>query len=252
MNSGEFSLKNEIAVITGGGSGLGLGIAKCFVEAGARVVLVGRRADVLQEACASLPGASYEVQDVTEHAEVPQWIERIGREVGPISILVNCAGIHLKKLAIDTSVLEFDEVIQTHLIAAHNLTRCVLPSMLHRKHGNLLFIASMASYFGIPKVVAYSAAKSAYFGMVRTLAVEVSGQGVRVNGIAPGWITTPMLEASMAGDESRKNRILDRTPMRCFGETRDIGLAATYLCSPAAKFVTGTVLPVDGGASIGF
>ena len=124
--------------------------------------------------------------------------------------------------------------------------------MLERKHGNLLFIASMASYFGIPKVVAYSAAKSAYIGMVRTLSVEVSRHGVRVNGIAPGWIETPMLHQSLAGDELRRNRILDRTPMRCFGEPRDIGLAATFLCSPAARFVTGAILPVDGGASIGF
>lgn len=252
MSGTAFSLEGEIAVITGGGSGLGLGIAECFVEAGARVVLVGRREEVLQQASASLPGASYEVQDVTQHEVVPQWLERIGREVGPISILVNCAGIHLKKRAIDTSVSEFEQVIQTHLIAAHNLSRCVLPSMLERKHGNLVFIASMASYFGIPQVVAYSAAKSAYLGMVRTLSVEVSEHGVRVNGIAPGWIETPMLRKALAGDESRKNRILERTPMRCFGDPRDIGLAATYLCSPAAKFITGTVLPVDGGASIGF
>jgi gluconate 5-dehydrogenase len=248
----DFSLENEIALITGGGTGLGLGIAECFVEAGARVVLVGRREEVLREACGQLPAATYEVQDVTQHEAVPGWLERVARDVGPVSILVNCAGIHLKKAAVETSVLEFDEVIQTHLVAAHNLSRCVLPSMLERKHGNLLFIASMASYFGIPQVVAYSAAKSAYMGMVRTLSVEVSAHGVRVNGIAPGWIDTPMLQRALSGDESRKKRILDRTPMCCFGDRRDIGLAATYLCSPAAKFVTGTVLPVDGGASIGF
>ncbi len=223
-----------------------------FRKPGARVILVGRREDVLQEACERLPHSSYEVQDVTDHDAVPDWIEQLQGEKGPISILVNCAGIHLMKPAVETSVLEFDQVIQTHLIAAHNLCRCVLPTMLKRRHGNLIFIASMASYFGIPKVVAYSAAKSAYIGMVRTLAVEVSGYGVRVNGIAPGWIETPTLHQSLAGDDSRRNRILDRTPMRCFGQPRDVGLAATFLCSPAARFVTGAVLAVDGGASIGF
>ncbi len=216
------------------------------------MVLVGRREDVLRDACSRLPQANYMVQDVTDHNAAPQWLDQIARQHGPISILVNCAGIHLKKLAVDTSVLEFDRVLQTHLVAAHNLTRCVLPAMLERQHGNLLFIASMASYIGIPQVVAYSAAKSAYLGMVRTLAVEVSAQGVRANGIAPGWIDSPMTHKVLADDPVRRNRILDRTPMRCFGSPRDIGLAATYLCSPAARFVTGTVLAVDGGASIGF
>ncbi len=252
MTLDEFGLDREIAMVTGGGSGLGLGIAECFLDARARVILVGRREDVLQDACERLPGSSYEVQDIADHDAVPDWIEQVQKEKGPISILVNCAGIHLKKPAVDTTVIEFDQVMQTHLIAAHNLCRCVLPDMLQRRHGNLLFIASMASYFGIPKVVAYSAAKSAYMGMVRTLAVEVSGHGVRVNGIAPGWIETPMLHQSLSNDDARRRRILDRTPMRCFGKPRDIGLAATYLCSPAARFVTGTILAVDGGASIGF
>lgn len=110
----------------------------------------------------------------------------------------------------------------------------------------------MASLFGIPLVVAYSAAKSAYLGMVRTLATEVSPHGVRVNAIAPGWIESDMMVKALAGDPERSQKILDRTPMNCFGRAEDIGLAATYLCSPAARFVTGVVLPVNGGASIGF
>jgi gluconate 5-dehydrogenase len=101
-------------------------------------------------------------------------------------------------------------------------------------------------------VIAYSAAKSAYVGMVRTLASEVSADGVRINAIAPGWIDSKMMRTSLDGDPARRDKILGRTPMGCFGDADDIGWAAVYLCSSAAKFVTGVVLPVDGGVSIGF
>jgi len=124
--------------------------------------------------------------------------------------------------------------------------------MMERGHGNILFTASMASLFGIPYVVAYSAAKSAYLGLVRTLATEVSSHGVRVNAIAPGWIETPLFGRTVAGDPERSRRILQRTPMGRFGDPEDVGWAAVYLSSPAARFITGTVLTVDGGVSIGF
>ena len=180
-------------------------------------------------------------------------MERAGQIAdAPVSILVNNAGNHLKKPAVETTPEEFAFVLQTHVLAAHALTRQVLPGMLQRRHGNVLFIASMASLIGVPNVIAYSAAKSAYLGMVRTLSSEVSGQGVRVNAIAPGWIESAMLIQAMSGDPVRKSKVLSRTPAGVFGQPEDIGWAAAYLCSPAAKFVTGVVLPVDGGASIGF
>jgi gluconate 5-dehydrogenase len=249
----EFSLRGETALITGGGSGLGFGIAECFVAAGATVVLVGRRADVLKKAAKKLgKSASFEIHDITLVDEAQPFIQRVSKKAGPISILVNNAGIHLKKLAVDTTPAEFSGVLQTHVVAAFSLTRAVLPQMLKRKHGNILFTASMASLFGIPLVTAYSAAKSAYWGLVRSLATEISPHGVRVNAIAPGWIESDMMLNALNGDPERSKKILGRTPMNCFGTPRDVGLAATYLCSPAARFVTGVFLPVDGGASIGF
>ena len=248
-----FSLKGETALITGGGTGLGLGIATCFVQAGARVVLTGRRADVLAIAAKKLGRAAiFEAQDVTQFDELDDFMRRVNRRAGKISILVNNAGIHLKKPAVEITVAEFNAVFQTHVAAAFHLTQAVLPGMLKRQHGNILFTASMASLFGIPLVAAYSASKSAHLGLVRSLAVEVSGQGVRVNAIAPGWIESDMLLRALKGDPERSRKILGRTPMNRFGTPADIGLAATYLCSPAGKFVTGVVLPVDGGASIGF
>jgi len=246
----EFSLKGETALITGGGTGLGLGIATCFAEAGAKVVLVGRRADVLEKAAAKIGKAAFvERHDVTKLDGAETLVKRAEQRAGPISILVNNAGVHLKKPAVDTSPAEFETVMQTHVAAAFSLTRAVLPGMIERKHGSVLFIASMTSFLGIPLVVAYASAKSAHLGMTRPLAAEVARHGVRVNAIAPGWIESDMLRQALSNDTARTKKILDRTPMNRFGAVEDIGLAATYLCSPAAKFITGVILPVDGGAS---
>lgn len=248
-----FSLAGETALITGGGSGLGLGVARCFVRSGARVVLVGRREELLRKAAQQLgPAALAQPHDVTKIDQANDFIRRVTRRVGPISILVNNAGIHLKKSAVETTPGEFNSLLQTHVVAAFSLTRAVLPAMIQRRHGSILFTASMAALFGIPAVVAYSAAKSAYLGIVRSLASEVSAHGVRVNALAPGWIDSRMMRQALKGDPERSRKILSRTPMHRFGDAEDIGWAATFLCSPAAGFITGTVLPVDGGASIGF
>ncbi len=249
-----FSLKNETALITGGGSGLGLGMARCFTAAGAKVVVVGRRKPELEAAVAELgKNASYVSHDVTDLDRAGELIEEAENVSGSsISILINNAGIHLKKPAHETSPQEFQTVISTHVSAAHALSAAILPKMYERKHGNILFTASMASLMGIPLVIAYSAAKAAHLGMVRGLAAESSQHGVRVNAIAPGWIESPMLRKALSGDPARSNKILSRTPMGKFGQDEDIGWAAVYLCSPAAKFITGVVLPVDGGASVGF
>jgi gluconate 5-dehydrogenase len=248
-----FQLADEVALVTGGGTGLGLGIARSMVRAGARVVLVGRRQEVLTRAVDALgPAASYELHDVTRVAEAASLSRRVEERVGPISILVNNAGVHLKKPAMETTEEEFLQVFNTHVMGAFALTRAVAPGMVERRRGSILFIASMASLFGIPQVVAYTAAKTAYVGLVNALTVELSPHGVRVNAIAPGWIDTDMLRRAIAGDSERESKILSRTPMNRFGTPEDVGQAAVYLCSPAAQFVTGVVLPVDGGASIGF
>lgn len=253
MKQDPFRLDNEIALITGGGTGLGLGIARRFVAAGARVVIVGRREDVLIDACESLgPAASFRVHDICRFDENEPLVASVAGEIGAPTILVNNAGTHFKKPAVETGVDEFKALMDTHVFAAHSLSAAVLKRMIPAKHGNIIFIASMTSFLGVPQVIAYAAAKSAYLGMIRTMAADHSGDGVRVNGIAPGWIQTPMLDRALAGDEPRKNKILTRTPMKRLGEPDDVGNAAVYLCSPAAKFVTGVVLPVDGGASIGF
>jgi NAD(P)-dependent dehydrogenase (short-subunit alcohol dehydrogenase family) len=248
-----FDLSGQTALITGGGTGLGFAMAKCFVASGAKVVLVGRRKEELERASASLGKNAFAlVGDVTKLETAPKIIDRAEQLAGAISILVNNAGVHLKKPAVETSDTEFANVLQTHVYGAFALTREAGKRMVSRKSGSVLFTASMSSLMGLPLIVAYSAAKSAYVGIVRTLASEWGPDGLRVNAIAPGWIASDMLDQALSGDPERKVKILGRTPLKKFGEPEDIGWAAVYLCSPAAKFVTGVVLPVDGGAAIGF
>jgi gluconate 5-dehydrogenase len=248
-----FDLTDKSALITGGGTGLGFGMARCLAAAGAKVVLVGRRKDELAKACAEIGANAFPlVGDVTKLETIPSLIDAAEKLTGPISILVNNAGVHLKKPAVETSDAEFANVIQTHVFGAFALTREAGKRMVARKSGSVIFTASMTSFMGIPLVVAYSAAKSAYVGMVRTLATEWGPHGVRVNAIAPGWIGSPMLEQALAGDPPRKAKILGRIPTAKFGEPDDIGWAAVYLLSPAAKYVNGVVLPVDGGAAESF
>jgi NAD(P)-dependent dehydrogenase (short-subunit alcohol dehydrogenase family) len=249
-----FTLHGETALITGGGSGLGLGMARCLTAAGARVVLMGRTEPALQAAVAELgERAACVVHDVTDLDRTAQAFDAACAQAGaPVSILINNAGNHIKKAAVDTTPAELELMLQTHVVAAHTLTRAALPGMLERRHGSILFTASMAALFGIPYVSAYSAAKAALVGLTRALAGEVGAHGVRVNAIAPGWIESPMLRKSLDGDDQRRRKILDRTPLQRFGDPEDIGWAAVYLCSPAGRFVTGAVLPVDGGASVGF
>ena len=248
-----FDLTSQVALITGGGTGLGLGMARCLAAAGAKVVLVGRRHDELEKACAAIgPHAFALVGDVTKLSTAPAIVDEAEKLAGPVSILVNNAGIHLKKPATDTSDAEFASVIQTHVFGAFALTREAGRRMVARKSGCVLFTASMAAFIGIPSVVAYSAAKSAYVGIVRTLATEWGPHGVRVNAIAPGWIASAMLDQALAGDPARKAKIMGRIPAGKFGEPDDIGWTAVYLASPAAKYVSGVVLPVDGGAAEAF
>lgn len=248
-----FRLDGEVALITGGGTGLGLAMARRMAGAGGRVVITGRREEVLRGAVAEIGGGTeYIVHDVTQLGEAASLVGQVTERFGAPTILVNNAGINLKKICTETSDEDFERIMRTNVTGAFALSRAAAAGMAERRRGSILFIASMASLFGIPGVVAYSAAKTAILGMVRTMAVDLSPRGVRVNAIAPGWIDSAMLRKAFDGDPARRDRILARTPMGDVGQPDDVAWAAVYLCSPAARFVTGAVLPVDGGVSIGF
>lgn len=253
MTKNVFRLDGELALVTGGGTGLGFGICRALTEAGARVVMTGRREDVLKDACKQLGGtASYLLHDVSELSTIPALIGQIEDRFGPLDILVNNAGNHLKKPAMETSDADLASILQTHLFGSFALSRECGRRMIARGQGAIIMIASMSALFGIPMVSAYSAAKSALLGLTRALTVEFSPHGVRVNAIAPGWFDTALNRQAFEGDPGRVHKIHSRTPLGRIGEPLDVGYAAVYLSSPAAKFVTGVCLPVDGGASIGF
>lgn len=248
-----FRLDGQVALITGGGSGLGLGMARCFVTAGARVVLVGRRKAELEAACRTLGSTAFALAgDITRLNSIPELLDQAEALAGPITILANNAGIHLKKPATETSDAEFAAVVETHVFGAFALTRETGRRMIVRKSGSILFTSSMSAFIGMPLVVAYSTAKSAYGGIVRSLSSEWGPHGVRVNAIAPGWIASPMLDQALSGDPTRKAKILGRISLGGFGSPDHIGQAAVYLSSPAAAYVTGVVLPIDGGAAESF
>lgn len=249
-----YSLEGRTAMITGGGTGIGLAVAKCLATCGATVILCGRRKPELKQAAAAIgPAAIVQVMDVTDTAAMPALAKLLRKRHGPIDILVNNAGINLKKPFVDTTEAELLSILQTNVIGALELTRVMHQHLRVSGHGSVVFVSSMAALMGIPWVSAYSVAKSALTGAVRALAVEWgTDDGIRVNAVAPGWIDTAMSRRALESDPHRKAKILSRTALGRLGDTEDIGWAVAYLCSPAAKFVTGTVIPVDGGASMGF
>ncbi len=249
----EFSLTGQTALITGGGTGLGLAAAKSLVTLGARVIIAGRREKELAAAAQSLgPNAAYQILDVADLAVIPATVQKIREKHGPVGILINNAGINIKKPFGETSDAELISILQTNVVGANSLTHAMLPQLRESGAGSVVFISSMAALIGLPRVTAYAISKSALTGAVRSLGVELAEYNIRVNAVAPGWIETEMTRHAFEHDQARKQKILNRTPLGRMGETADIGWAVAYLCSPAAKFVTGTILTVDGGASIGF
>jgi len=249
-----FGLEGKTALVTGGGKGIGFAVAQHLIQAGAKVIITGRNEQTLVEACKTLgEKATYFVHDISDYKSSSNLVDAIAEKHIRLDILVNNAGVNLKKWAIDTTSQEFESIISTNLTGIHVLTTEVLKKwMIPQNSGSIIFIASMASLFGIPQVIAYSSAKSGLIGFMRTLAVEVGQYQIRSNAIAPGWIETEMSAKAMVSDPKRKEKILSRTPLGTFGKVEDIAIASVFLASDAAAFITGATIPVDGGISIGF
>ena len=227
------------ALVTGGCSGIGLGIAMAMVKAGYDVTATGL-SDEQVAGIAAMDHLSAVRLDVTSPESVASVLERFAT----LTALINCAGILVRGGAeFDMDI--FQKVIDVNLTGTMRMCVAARP-LLAAVRGTIVNTASMLSFFGGPLIPAYTGSKGGVAQLTKSLAVAWAGEGIRVNAIAPGWIATDMTRGILE-DEARSAAILARTPMQRWGTPQDIGGVAVFLCSEAAKFITGTILPVDGG-----
>lgn len=231
-------------LITGGTSGIGAGIARGFIEAGANVSVAGV-SDAELAAAASDPVLSkaYAHQmDVRDGDAIKSVVDSLDG----LDVLVNCAGVIRRGDELDPDV--FQSVVDINLNGTMRMCAAARP-LLARTNGAIVNLASMLSFFGGGLVPAYAASKGGIAQLTKSLAIAYAGDGIRVNAIAPGWIQTPLTSALQA-DPARSQPILNRTPLGRWGKPSDLLGGVLYLCSPTASFVTGTVLVIDGGYAI--
>ena len=243
----EILLDGKHAVITGGGTGIGLGIAGEMIDAGAEVLLLGRREAVLKEAVSHLgEHASYRVADITEYEKLPDLIREI-EEQFPIDILVNNAGINLKGPFLEYTPEEFDQVVAVQEKATFFVTKEVANYMVKRERGSIINISSLSARIGMPSNQAYTMCKGGIVALTRSLMVELAPYHIRVNSVNPGYIFTDMIKKINVNTPELLVVMEQATPLKRFGTTKEIGMAAAFLASDAASFITGVDLYVDGG-----
>jgi NAD(P)-dependent dehydrogenase (short-subunit alcohol dehydrogenase family) len=244
---------NKVAIVTGGASGIGFAIAKKFVNNNITTIIIGRNEAKLYNAKDELGELCKPVSfDLNNLSAIPELVQNLVKKYSKIDILVNNAGINLKKEFTEVTDEDFQKIMLTNVQSIFTISREVVKTMIENKRGSIVNISSMASQYGLPKVIAYSASKGAIESMTRAMAVELSPKGIRVNCIAPGFIATDMSAKALNNDPERKNKVLSRTPMGQLGSPSDIGDAALFLATAESAYITGVVLPVDGGNSIGF
>jgi NAD(P)-dependent dehydrogenase (short-subunit alcohol dehydrogenase family) len=243
-------LSGRTAVITGGSRGLGEAMAKALAEAGASIALVARdmtKLEQVREAIAQKGGkADVFTADVTQEKDVAAVTEAIQQRFGHPQILINSAGINIRKSLVDFSLDEFRSVIDASLMATFLMCRAFVPGMKGTGYGRILNMTSIMSHVSIAGRSAYSSAKAGLLGLTRALALELAADGITVNGISPGPIGTDMNLALMSNPEVNA-QFLAGIPVGRWGKVEEIGGIACYLCSEAAGFITGTDILIDGG-----
>ena len=248
-----FDLSGRVAVVTGGNGGIGRAIAIGLARAGASVAVLARNDEKNRNVLAELqtigrPAFVFRL-DVTDRAALAPAIAQVERDLHGLDILVNNAGIAPPGRGVLNETAEnWDSTVETHLNACFLLSQLAAKSMVSRKSGKIINLASMYSFFGSGFLPAYSAAKGAVVQLTKSMAIDLAPHNIQVNAIAPGWIETDM--TAQARNSPMNDAILARTPANRWGQPDELVGAAVFLASRAADFITGVTLPVDGGYSI--
>jgi gluconate 5-dehydrogenase len=248
--AGIFDLSGRTALVTGATSGIGLALARGLAQSGARVVINGRDAGKIERTVSMLRGEGLEAHgslfDCTLEAEIVPEIGRIEREIGPIDILINNAGIQRRAPLLEMNPAVWDEVIRTNLTGVFLVAQAVAKGMVARRHGKIINICSLASEVARRTIAPYVAAKGAVKQLTRAMCVEWAGANIQVNGIGPGYFVTP-LNRTLKEDAAFDSWVQSRTPAGRWGDPEELVGAAIFLSSTASNFVNGQVIYVDGG-----
>ena len=245
-----FDLTNRVALVVGATSGIGKAIALALADAGADVVPTGRRGNLVDAAVREVEArgrASLAIPaDVADTRSINQLVDAVIERFDKIDILVNAAGITVRRPTADVSDDEWDKIMNTNLTGMLRACRAVGPHMIEKRYGRIINIGSLTSVVALQEVAAYGASKAGVAALTKSLAVEWAPYGVCVNAILPGVFRTALNEGLLDGTD-RGRELLLRTPMRRFGQPDELAGAAVFLASDAASFVTGHLLAVDGG-----
>ncbi|HSW21329.1 MAG TPA: glucose 1-dehydrogenase [Burkholderiaceae bacterium] len=248
-----FDLTGRVAIVTGGNGGIGLGLAKGLAKAGARVVVAARNRDKSSAAVAELKALGCDALalsvDVTDERSVEALAADAAERCGRIDILINNAGINIRKPAHELPVAQWQQVIDTNLTSAFVCSRAVYPHLKRAGGGKIINIGSMLSIFGASFAPAYGASKGGIVQLTKSLAVGWAADNIQVNAVLPGWIDTDLTRQARQQLPGLNERVLARSPSGRWGTIDDFEGIAVFLASPASAFVTGTAIAVDGGYS---
>ena len=250
-------LADRVAVVTGAAAGIGRATAELFAEEGARVVLADVAADAVEEVAAGIRDAGGSAAAVAADVSAEDGVEAVvgagERAFGPVDVLVNNAGVELKKLVEDTSLDEWERILRINLTSAFLMSRRVIRGMKERRRGVIVMNSSVGNFIAATKSSAYGASKAGMMALARSLALEGAEYGVRVNAVCPGVIDTPMNERNLSradDPEAMRRSWYEITPLGRLGTPRDVAQAMLFLACDESSFVTGLPLVIDGGRLI--